>query len=332
MNRTFGAEALPTSVTLVCDVCGRSVTTRLSGNTTRCPKRSGGCGNPIPVPTGSTRPPVTIGCYACGCQWDTRAREGSTVRCPECQHPRRVPTGARDRIDPGAPRAYREQPPQRPSSREAGPEHGRGLLGSLADLFRAGAGANDAPTSRRIDCLHCGNLWRTTAAPGNSIRCPECRRMRRIPTGSTRPAPARTTQARPAAAPRAPRPALALPALAPARPPAPRPALVGPIDPQTLPRAEQNRRDIACQTVGSLSIRSGLRVWYNQPPGACEALDTTLIPDEQRCPKPATRAVQFHNGPTTAVAYACTVHGPRLAALAQESPYITATLHPLRAR
>lgn len=332
MQRTFGAEELPASVTVVCDVCGRSVTTRVSGNTTRCPKRRGGCGNPITVPTGSTRPPVKVDCYECGHQWGTRAREGTTVRCPECRHPRRVPTGARDRIDPGAPRVYRDDAPERATpSRPAPRESGRGLLGSLADLFRAGA----PDGSRRIECLHCGHGWRTTAAPGNSIRCPKCRRMRRVPT-TTRPAPARTTQAPAAATPRPATGGTLARHLAPARPPAALPApggpRPGPIDPQTLTRAEQDRRDSVCQVVRSLSVGSGLLVWYNQPPGACEALDTNRVTDEQRCPHRATHAVRYVQGATDTHAYACTQHTGPLAALAQRSPYVTATVHPIRAR
>lgn len=332
MQRTFSAEELPASVNVVCDVCGRTVTTRVSGNTTRCPKRSGGCGNPITVPTGSTRPAVTVDCYECGHQWGTRAREGSTVRCPGCRHPRRVPTGSRDRIDPGAPRVYRDDAPERAApSRTAHRESGRGLLGSLADLFRAGA----PDGSRRIECLHCGHGWRTTAAPGNSIRCPECRRMRRVPTGPARPAPART-QAPETATPRPAPLAPALPFLAPSRPPTAVPApgghRPGPIDPQTLPQAEQTRRDRVCQTVRALSGGTGLLVWYNQPPGACEALDTGQLPEAQRCPHRATHAVRYVEGANSTHAYACTGHAGHLAALAQRSPHITATVHPIRSR
>lgn len=365
MYGTFGAEELPASVTVVCDVCGRTVTTRVSGNTTRCPERApltceacghhwltgpgesgtvhcpecshphdvqAGCGNPIVIPTGSTRPPVTVDCYACGHEWGTRAREGSTVRCPSCKHPRRVPTGARDRIDPGAPRVYREEPAERPAPRDYRPaESGRGLLGSLAGLFRAGA----PDDSRRIDCLHCSHRWRTTAAPGNSIRCPKCRRPRRVPT-TDRPAPARTTQAPAAAAPRPAHLAPVLPLRAPSRPPAALPApggpRPGPIDPQTLTRAEQDRRDSVCQVVRSLSVGFGLLVWYNQPPGYCEALDTNRLPEEQRCPHRATHAVRYTQGATDTHAFACTQHTGPLAALAQRSPYVTATVHPLRAR
>lgn len=317
MYRTFGAENLPASVTVVCDVCGRTVTTRMSGNTTRCPKRSGGCGNPIPIPTGSTRPPVTVDCYECRHQWGTRAREGTTVRCPECRHPRRVPTGARDRIDPGAPRVYRDDVPERAApSRTAPRESGRGLLGSLADLFRAGA----PDGSRRIDCLHCGHRWQTTAAPGNSIRCPECQRMRRIPTGSATPRTTAPRKAPAAPAPRAARPAPTRPAPAPQARPA---------TPYDIER-ERNRRDRMGMLVRSLG--GPLYLWVDQPPGACEVLDSTQLREHQRCTRPAAVVVHFRNGPTEGPAYACLAHGPQLASLAEGSPYITATVYPLRSR
>lgn len=335
MARNFGAEELPAAVTVVCDVCGRPVTTRLSGNTTRCPKRAGGCGAPITVPTGSTRPPVAVDCYACGHRWNTRAREGGTVRCPECSHPRRIPTGCRDRIDPGAPRVYREQPTERPAPARPSPrEDGRGFLATLGDLLRPPA----APPGQMIGCLHCPARWRTTAAPGNAVRCPKCRRMRRIPTGPARPAPApRKAPAAPAprrapAAPIPTFPALALPVRAAPTPAAPTGTAPGPIDPGTLTRAETDRRDRVCQVVRSLSAGVGLLVWYNRPPGYCEALDTTQLPDAQCCPQRAAVAVRFVQGATDTHAYACRAHAGPLAALANRSEHITATVHPLRGK
>ncbi|GLW04665.1 hypothetical protein [Streptomyces lavendulae] len=54
------AEHLPAAIEVQCPVCGRTVTTGQSGNTTRCPKMRGGCGTPIPVPAGTTRSPVEL--------------------------------------------------------------------------------------------------------------------------------------------------------------------------------------------------------------------------------------------------------------------------------
>ncbi|WP_371584534.1 hypothetical protein [Streptomyces sp. NBC_01314] len=278
------------------------------------------------IPTGLTRPPVAVACYGCGHRWNTRAREGGTVRCPECSHPRRVPTGCRDRIDPGAPRVYREEapPPKRPApAREDGP----GLLSSLASLFRPAA----APPGRVIGCLHCPARWRTTAAPGNSVRCPDCGKSRRIPTGPARRATA-TRTAPATAASRPALPSLAAPLITPARPALAPAGPRGPIDPQTLPLREQNRRDRACQTVRSLAAGTGLYAWYNQPPGACEALDSNQLPDEQRCPHRASHAVRYAQGGTDTHVYACTEHARRLAALADRAEYVTATVHPLRGR
>lgn len=321
----YGAEELPASVTVACGVCGREVTTRLSGNTTRCPERSGGCGAPITVPVGSTRPPVPVDCYACGHRWKTRAREGGTVRCPECRHPRRVPTGARDRIDPGTPRPERTAPapaPKRPANPRPAPrKSGRGFLAVLGDLFNS---VDSTPAGQDIDCLHCGHEWTTTAAPGNSVRCPECRRMRRIPTGTGRPRRANPTPA---------------PAPAPSRPATPRPATPrplaqpAPVRPSLSPwdiERERNRRDRTGMLVRSLG--GPLYMWVDQPPGACEVLDSTQLREHQRCPRPAIVSVQFRNGPTEGTTYACLPHGSGLLALAERSPYISAETYPLRRR
>ncbi|MGH7732699.1 MAG: hypothetical protein ACREOE_03095, partial [Gemmatimonadales bacterium] len=108
-------EALPASITVVCPMCGRDVTTRQSGNTTRCPKGRGGCGTPITVPAGSTRPPVPLHCGKCRHGWNSRAKAGSTVRCPACSHPRRVPSGSRDTGRPATTTAAAPAPRRRPA-------------------------------------------------------------------------------------------------------------------------------------------------------------------------------------------------------------------------
>ncbi|MCW5254724.1 hypothetical protein [Streptomyces sp. SHP 1-2] len=100
------------------------------------------------------------------------------------------------------------------------------------------------------------------------------------------------------------------------------------VDPSTLPEREQRRRNDVCQI--STSLCASLRVWYNQPPGRCEALDTTKHREAQRCPAPVTHAVRFHRDVTAADAYTCAQHAAPLAATADGSPYITAEIHRLR--
>ncbi|MDX2854597.1 hypothetical protein PV342_40590 [Streptomyces sp. PA03-3a] len=100
------------------------------------------------------------------------------------------------------------------------------------------------------------------------------------------------------------------------------------MDPQTLPAREQERRDRVCQVVGS--VRGSLMIWYNQPPGLCEVLDTTQPKDRQRCPASRAFAVRFVQDVTEVDAYACPAHARPLAALADRSPYITAEIHRLR--
>jgi DNA-directed RNA polymerase subunit RPC12/RpoP len=89
------AEALPLSIDVKCPACGFRVNTRQSGNTTRCATASGGCGTAFYVPSGLTRPLVGVTCRKCRSAWSTRAAGGSTIRCPRCSHPRRVPVNIR---------------------------------------------------------------------------------------------------------------------------------------------------------------------------------------------------------------------------------------------
>ncbi|WP_318206195.1 hypothetical protein [Streptomyces sp. SCL15-4] len=138
------------------------------------------------------------------------------------------------------------------------------------------------------------------------------------------PAPARRAAAPRPARPLVPNP----PAVLPSPPTAAAGAAVQPIDPQTLPEREQRRRDTVGQIVRSLG--TSLLVWYNQPPGRCEALDTGQTSERQRCPGTATHAVRFRRDVTEVDAYACPAHARPLAATADRAQYITATIYPLR--
>ncbi|MBT2395947.1 hypothetical protein [Streptomyces sp. ISL-100] len=130
------------------------------------------------------------------------------------------------------------------------------------------------------------------------------------------------------AAPRAARPAAPRPPALPAASRIPVGAGVQPIDPQQLPERELRRRDDVCQISRSLS--APLMVWYNQPPGLCEAMDTTQPRDRQRCPATATHAVQFERDVTVTHALTCPAHARPLAATADHSQYIRATIRNLR--
>ena len=78
------------------------------------------------------------------------------------------------------------------------------------------------------------------------------------------------------------------------------------------------------------SLSPSLMVWYNQPPGLCEALDTTQPRDLQRCPRAATHAVRFRRDVTEADAFTCPEHTGPLAATADHAPYITTTVYRMR--
>ncbi|WP_405546658.1 hypothetical protein OG590_40580 (plasmid) [Streptomyces goshikiensis] len=146
-----------------------------------------------------------------------------------------------------------------------------------------------------------------------------------------RPAPAPARRASPAPAPAR----RASPAPAPARRASPAPAPAAPartappaIDPSTLTRQETARRDLVCQVARSLSHT--MLVWYNRPHGWCEGLDTSVPTDRQVCPGAATHAVQYRQGPTVAVAYACPAHARLLAHAADRSAVVRASVHVLK--
>jgi hypothetical protein len=78
------------------------------------------------------------------------------------------------------------------------------------------------------------------------------------------------------------------------------------------------------------SLSSSLRVWYNLPPGYCEALDIDQPSDRQRCPGVAAFAVRFRNGTTEADAFTCAAHARPLAAIADRAEYISTTIYRLK--
>ncbi|MFG2858592.1 hypothetical protein ACGFZ9_50085 [Streptomyces mirabilis] len=101
-----------------------------------------------------------------------------------------------------------------------------------------------------------------------------------------------------------------------------------PVDVEQLPIKERGRRDRMSQILRSLS--NPLMAWYNQPIGLCEAQDTTLPRDRQRCPATATHAVRFHQDVTEVDVYTCPAHARPMAATADRAVYINAAIYPLR--
>ncbi len=332
------AESLPASVTVVCPECGREIVTRQSGNTTRCPKRSGGCGASIPVPAGSTRPPVEVECYGCGHPWRTRAKEGSTVRCPECRHPRRVPSRSRDGLDPGRPRPAPSSTP-RAASRPPAPAPSTPARGLFGSLFRPSPAPAPEPEpepeeeGQWIDCLHCEEEWWTTAAPGNTVRCPECRKARRIPSAPVEEVEEEDPEEEDRAAQRADLLATVRAAHAEMRQTRQQRAAV----PRQQTREDrqraakdERRRSSVCSLVTSLG--GALRVRYDAAPGQCEVMDTTQPRERQHCPERATLAVWFTNAMSGAVpAYTCSSHAEPLRYLGSlHAPHIDAVIRGLR--
>ncbi|MFJ6940932.1 hypothetical protein [Streptomyces sp. NPDC101132] len=297
---TPAAEHLPAAVTMRCPVCGRDVTTSQSGNTTRCPKTRGGCGTPIPVPAGTTRPPVELDCYDCGHTWTTRAKAGSTVRCPGCSHPRRVPAAARaeDAPPPAPLPARRPAPPPTPPRRDPAPRSPR------QDPAEDDAQAEQERAQRRADTRRALAELRAALRP------------------STAPAAPAAPAARTAPAASAPRRAPQQPAPAPGRRFTPRPEAVrGPV---TAP-ATARRRTAAAAFLDALG--GALRLRADAPPGGCEALDPTRPLEHRACGQLAALTVQFtdQRGRHTLV-HACTTHAEALRYLATTRPGLRATL------
>jgi len=326
-------------VQIVCRHCAEPYRTTVRGGNTRCPHcrtsrhvrvdqqwegpvtpdLSGAASRAVEV---ATRPAVWVECR-CGHEWQSRARDRMTIRCPECGTGQRVPyrthanTGAvpegrlpRPALAPSWPRTTRArtvpvwEPDDGPDDE---PEPDESPRSSLTDWMRSG-----------------GREELTRAFPPGGLAGILATLGSQAPAA---PAPARRAAARrPArpARPTAPNP----PALLTDAPTSPAGTTLRPVDPQTLPARELRRRDDVCQIVRSLS--STLLVWHNQPPGHCEALDLDQPTDRRRCPGTAAFAVRFENGPTGADAFTCAEHARPLASIADRAEYITTTIYRLK--
>ncbi|MDA5283705.1 hypothetical protein [Streptomyces sp. Isolate_45] len=287
------AEHLPAAIEVRCPVCGRTVTTGQSGNTTRCPTTRGGCGTPIPVPAGTTRPPVDLDCYECGHTWTTRAKAASTVRCPDCSHPRRVPTAARaeDAPPPATPLPARRPAPPTAPRRDPAPRP------APQERAEDDAQAERESAERRADTRRALAELRAVLRPSTA------------PAQAPRPAPAGRR---------------------PPQQPAPTPgqrftprseAVRGPV---TAP-ATARRRTAAAAFLDALG--GALRLRTDASHGGCEVTDPARPPEHRACNQPAELTVQFtdHRGRQTPV-HACTTHAEALRYLATTRPGLRATL------
>lgn len=285
-------------VQVVCRSCGNAFRTTVRGGNTRCRQ----CGTSRYVRTAQewegpadTMPaaadraaavnrlaPVWVACR-CGHDWQSRARDHVTIRCPSCRTACRVPrrrwenTQAQPRAipptfaaspPPPARRREPDRPPAPPAPRftaPAAPVAGGGLL----------------------------ELLRSLAASG----------PRRPASPSPTPPPLVRS-----AAPRRP------------APPSPAPAAAGPNGTVLAhlaaiardPQRDERRRQSMCALVGGMDRQ--LMVWFDQPRGSCEVLDIALRPEERRCPA----AVEFAVVTQTAMygityANACRAHARQLA-------------------
>lgn len=315
-------------VQIVCRKCTAPFRTTVRGGNTRCPecrtsrhvRLNQEWEGPVPKDLSGAatraaqtaqRPPVWVEC-GCGHEWQSRAKDRMTIRCPECGTGQRVPhrthenTGPRPegRRAPAPPPArYRPEPRWEPDEEED-QEDEHDDRTPLTTWFRGGG---------REELVRAFAPRPAAPAPGGLAAILSALQGQAQPSA-------------PAAAPRPPRPSPApRPAPAPAPVAAPAGGGIQPIDPQTLPPKEVRRRDDVCQIVRSLS--ASLMVWYNQPAGLCEALDTTQPRDRQRCPATASHVVRFRKEVTEADAYVCPSHARPLAATADHAEFISATIY-----
>ncbi|NEE35369.1 hypothetical protein G3M53_59375 [Streptomyces sp. SID7982] len=215
-----------------------------------------------------------------------------TIRCPGCGTGQRVPHRTHDNTGAAPARTF---PAPRAAERRSAPAWG-------AETDPEDEWTPDEPEQPESAL---GGLAAILAAIQSSVRPAPAAPARQVarPIAPVRPAPAPATPVREIAG-------------------------VQPIDPQQLPERERRRRDDVCQIARSLS--APLMVWYNQPPGLCEAMDTTQPRDRQRCPATATHAVEFVRDVTVVHAFACAAHARPLALTADRSPYIAATVRAVR--
>lgn len=323
-------------VQIVCRHCAEPYRTTVRGGNTRCPHcrtsrhvrvdqqwegpvtpdLSGAASRAVRV---ASRPAVWLECR-CGHEWQSRAKDRMTIRCPDCGTGQRVPYRTHENTGP-APEGYRPPPPPRAVRVRPAP------VWEPDDEPEDDREPDEPPRSSLTDWMRNGGRDELTRAfpPGGAPRGG----LAGILAALGARTPAAPAPARRAAAPRPARPAAPnRPALRPTLPAGAVVSAVQPVDPQTLPEPEQRRRDDVCQMVRSLGTH--LLVWYNQPRGFCEALDTNQPKDRQRCPGTATHAVRFQRDATEADAYTCPEHARPLASTADRAPYITTTIYRLR--
>lgn len=290
-------------VQVECRACGHHYRTQVRGGNTRCPecrasryvRRDQEWEGPVPETLAGTasraervgaRAPVWVECR-CGNAWQSRAKDRTTLRCPECGTGVRVPHRTHDNTGPTDPREVRTAPP-RPR---------------IADRPPAPAAWEEDDTP---DTTATPRPVLPAAAPGGFLANLLRAMQTPTPAGPPRPVPAPARPSRPAAPPR--------------------PAPVAPV---ADPGRDRLRRDRMCQITAT--ARGRYRVWYDQPPGTCEALDTSLRREEQRCPASPARAVTFTSRwGEDGTAYACLRHAPCLAEIADDLSGVSAHITPLR--
>jgi hypothetical protein len=299
---------------LTCPGCGWSRKSPANGYTITCQ----GCGHRHYVPrwtpaadTLAARTPVRVEC-GCGCEWQTRAKSQSAIRCPDCRRSVWVPVRAElaPAPPPTPPPPARRTPPAPPGT--ARPHHPHRPAPARTAPVRP---AIPAPTPGALGAvlgrLAAGWLTPRTAPPAVP---PAPRPAPSAPTPVPRP-PRLTRPAPPATYPGTPTvraaadPGPATPYGAdrrvtpgsPERVPAGSPYAVGPNTPTTLARAY--RFQLVPEAGTGITI------------GKCPILDSRT---GARCVAPALHIVRMSPNDYLPI---CDRHGRAVIATAQENGY-----------
>lgn len=316
-------------VQVVCRKCSHPYRTRVRGGNSRCPecatsryvRKDQEWEGPVPSTLAGAasraesvagRLPVWCECR-CGHEWQSQAKDRTTLHCPECGTGVRVPHRTHDNTAPTPPGPW--PAPERAIRRQAPPPPDRAPAWTPPPTPPAPPAPPRPTSSSSIPSTPPGGLLGLLSGIlGTSVPPP------------APPTPARSRQVPPTR-----------PVVPPRSRQVPQRSRAGsasttagvPQVPLQDPVQDQKRRERACQIVRSLG--GSLLVWYDgTPPGWCEVLDTEQPRDRQRCPGTATRAVLFYNPPAAEVmAYACARHAEPLRSMADHTPYVEATVHPL---
>lgn len=300
-------------VQVVCRKCDEPFRTTVRGGNTRCPRcktsryvqlrqewegpRETMTAAAARVEEVNARAPVWCSCPGCEHEWQSRARDHVSVRCPSCGRGVRVP---RRRWENTQPEPGAVQPLPAPAVIRQPPVEDQPYV--PAPLAQPAPVPSAAPSLGRLLTA----VLQHRFAPAAAV--------------DVDPEPETDPQPRPAPTRRRPTSA---PAPIPARTPGP------PLRQLGDTAREERRQDSVCSLVRSMG--STLMIRWRTPAGRCEAMESDQPRERQNCPATVTHAVAFSNTVhDETAAYTCPEHARALVELAEGFPFISATAYKLR--